>query len=108
MGGERAEEADLIAEAHENLIALILMEFLGHGPIVRAIERAEVRDGVKFLTTSSGVHGNLAFESGTKTSDVCGAAPTVAPKGTNQGTPNYTPYIVGAVLLIGMFYYTRY
>lgn len=82
------------------------MEFLGHGPIVRAIERAEVRDGVKFLTTSSGVHGNLAFESGTQTSTVAGAPPTVGPKG-GSSSPNYTPYLIGAVLLVGMFYYTR-
>ena len=95
------------------------MERLGHGPVFRASLGEQIKDDIKFLTTSSGVHGLLAMENGKKTSDVSNlVGPTNGPANiatdpTASGgsapslSSGYTPYLIGAALLVAVFYYTR-
>lgn len=83
------------------------MDLFGHSPIMRANLVHQVKDDIKFLTTAGGVHGRLAMENGQKTSDVVGADATGGSAATTPPPPNYLPYIIGAAVLVGVWYYTR-
>lgn len=83
------------------------MDRLGHGPVFRASIASEIKDDVKFLTNAAGVHGLLAFDHGKKTSDLVDDENNPSKKGKATHQTNYTPYIVGALIVAGVLYYTR-
>ncbi len=76
------------------------MERLGHGPVFRANFAQEIKDDIKFLTTPGGVGAKTTDQTANATSTTGGGPATTT-------TTNYTPYILGALIVAGVLYYTR-
>lgn len=76
------------------------MERLGHGPLFRASLAGDIKDDIKFLTTPGGVGAKTTDQTANATSTIGGGPSTTT-------TTNWTPYLVGALVLAGVWYYTR-